>query len=97
MNMGVLFSFVMGNYTMDISDRLRQMFIVLTRDYKDYKEKNGLYDFMDLPQYLLDKLNDYNLDIDGIDALFVDEFQDVDDVQLKLLERTPTKKKAIYW
>lgn len=93
MNMGVLFSFVMGNYTMDISDRLRQMFIVLTRDYKDYKEKNGLYDFMDLPQYLLDKLNDYNLDIDGIDALFVDEFQDVDDVQLKLLERTPTKKK----
>ena len=37
------------------------------------------------------------IDITGIDALFVDEFQDVDDIQLELFERVQAKKKVLYW
>jgi len=83
----------MGNYNMDISDKLRAMFQAVHRDYLEYKEKFGLYDFTDLPQYLLDKLNDYDRRIQDIDALFVDEFQDVDDVQLELFERVDAAKR----
>lgn len=89
----ILFNYIMGNYNMDISDSLRSIFGVIQKEYVEYKEKYGLYDFTDLPQYLLDKLNDYDKDIEGIDALFVDEFQDVDDIQLELFERTPAQKK----
>lgn len=89
----ILFNFVMGNYNMDISDKLRAMFQAVHRDYLEYKEKFGLYDFTDLPQYLLNKLNDYDRRIEDIDALFVDEFQDVDDVQLELFERVDAAKR----
>lgn len=89
----ILFNFVMGNYNMDINDKLRAMFQAVQRDYLEYKEKFGLYDFTDLPQYLLDKLNDYDRRIEDIDGLFVDEFQDVDDVQLELFERVSAAKR----
>ena len=89
----ILFSFVMGNYMMDISDKLKVMFMTIAKDYQKYKETNGLYDFTDLPQYLLDKLNDFNEDIDHIDGLFVDEFQDVDPIQLELFNRVKAEKK----
>jgi len=90
---GVLYSYIMGNYNMDISDRLKTMFKALHTDYINYKETYGLYDFTDLPKYLLDKLNDYSKDIEGIDALFVDEFQDVDDVQNETFHRVKAEKK----
>jgi len=89
----ILFNYVMGNYNMDISDKLRAMFQAVHRDYLEYKQKFGLYDFTDLPQYLLDKLNDYDRRIEDTDALFVDEFQDVDDVQLELFERVDAAKR----
>jgi len=89
----ILFSFIMGNYNMDISNSLRQIFLTIDKDYIKYKETYGLYDFTDLPKYLLDKLNDYSRDIEDTDALFVDEFQDVDDVQLKLFEKVKAAKK----
>lgn len=92
-NIDVLHNFVMGNYLMDISDRLRAMFMALENDYKKYKTQNGLYDFTDLPQYLLDKLNDYNENIEDIQGLFVDEFQDVDEVQLQVFDRVLADKK----
>lgn len=83
----------MGNYNMDITDRLKTMFKAVHSDYKKYKIKYGLYDFTDLPQYLLDKLNDYDRNVEGIDALFVDEFQDVDDVQIETFHRVVADKK----
>jgi len=89
----ILFSYIMGNYNMDITDKLRAMFQAVERDYIEYKEHYNLYDFTDLPKYLLDKLNDYDRRIENIDALFVDEFQDVDDVQLELFERVDAAKK----
>ncbi len=94
-NVGVLYSYITGNYNMDISQGLKSKFQRILKDYKDYKKRYGIYDFMDLPQYLLDKLNDYNRNIENIDALFVDEVQDVDDIQLELFNRTPTKKKFL--
>lgn len=89
----ILYSFIMGNYNMDITHALRQIFLYVDKEYQKYKKVYGLYDFTDLPQYLLDKLNDYGKNIEGIDALFVDEFQDVDDIQLELFERVQAEKK----
>jgi ATP-dependent exoDNAse (exonuclease V) beta subunit len=83
----------MGNYNMDISDKMKMMFQAVHNMYIKYKDTYGLYDFTDLPKYLLDKLNDYGKNIDGIDALFVDEFQDVDDVQLETFDRVNAEKK----
>ena len=44
---------------MDITHALRQIFLYVDKEYQKYKKVYGLYDFTDLPQYLLDKLNDY--------------------------------------
>lgn len=83
----------MGNYQMDISPAMKQIFSTCLDIYIRFKREHGLYDFTDLPEYLLDKLNDYDLDLEHIDALFVDEFQDVDDVQVELFERVLARKK----
>ncbi len=89
----ILYSYIMGNYNMDISDSLKTVFQNILHEYILYKRRYGLYDFTDLPLYLLDKLNDYNKDIEHIDGLFVDEFQDVDDIQLEVFERVKAEKK----
>ena len=34
----ILFSYIMGNYNMDISDSLRQIFQVVKAEYVNYKE-----------------------------------------------------------
>jgi len=88
-----LYSYTMGNYNIDVSENMKRLFEVVKSDYIKYKEDYGLYDFTDLPQYLLDKLNDYDEQIQNIDALFVDEFQDVDDIQIELFDRVPAVKK----
>jgi superfamily I DNA/RNA helicase len=83
----------MGNYNVDVDDNIRRTYEVIQSDYIKFKHKNQLYDFTDLPQYLLDKLHEYEQKIEGIDALFVDEFQDVDPTQLELFNLTTAKKK----
>lgn len=88
-----LFSYVMGNYNVDVEDYLKRLFQSIKEEYVKYKQDNGLYDFTDLPLYLYDKLLDYERDIQGIDALFVDEFQDVDDIQLELFNLVKAEKK----
>lgn len=93
LNMFQLYSYVMGNYNIEVSDSIKRVFESVKAEYILHKEFNGLYDFTDLPQYLLDKLNDYNENIENIDALFVDEFQDVDDIQIELFDRVPAVKK----
>lgn len=90
----ILYLYVMGNFSMNISDRLRTMFDAIRRDYIEFKSTQGLYDFTDLPQYLLDKMLDYDAYIKDIDGLFVDEFQDVDDIQLQIFDRVLATKKV---
>lgn len=94
LNQYQLFSFVMGNYNIDIDDKIRRVFESIYLDYKKFKQKNLLYDFTDLPQYLADKLNEYDERIVDIDAIFVDEFQDVDPVQLGVFDVVDAKKKV---
>ena len=89
-----LFSYVMGNYNIDIDDKVRKTFETILSDYIKFKRKNMLYDFTDLPQYLYDKLKDYDERVVDIDALFVDEFQDVDPVQLEIFGLVDAKKKV---
>jgi DNA helicase II / ATP-dependent DNA helicase PcrA len=88
-----LFIYVMGNYNIDIEDSTRRIYDSVRNEYIAFKKNNGLYDFTDLPEYLLDKLTDYDEDINHIDALFVDEFQDVDDVQLEVFSKVKAGKK----
>jgi superfamily I DNA/RNA helicase len=53
----------------------------------------GLYDFTDLPQYLLNMLNEYEEEIYDIDAFFVDECQDIDETQFKIFDKVMARKK----
>lgn len=88
-----LYFYIIGNYNIDITEPVRAMYEAILLQYTQYKRDNGLYDFTDLPLYLLDKLNDTEQTIDGIDALFVDEFQDVDPIQIKVLDKVTSAKK----
>jgi DNA helicase-2/ATP-dependent DNA helicase PcrA len=89
-----LFSFVMGNYNVDVDEKLKHTFELIRRQYIKFKRENNLYDFTDLPQYLLDMLIQHEESINDIDALFVDEFQDVDSTQLKIFDYVFAKKKV---
>ena len=92
-NEGVVYSFVTGNKNMEVSDRYRSTLMALERRYIYYKRSNGLYDFTDYPLYLYDILTIYKETITNIDALFIDEFQDVDTTQFKIFEKVICKKK----
>jgi len=88
-----LYLYVTGNYNMDISEVNKRRYERIAREYIQYKRDNSLYDFMDLPLYLYDKLEEYGVNIEGVDGLFVDEFQDVDPVQAQVFNRVAAKKK----
>lgn len=92
-NIFLLYSFVMGNYNIDVSEKMKSIFKRVFNDYVDLKKRLGLYDFTDLPQYLWDKLEDYGETITGIDGLFVDEFQDVDPTQLDIFKKVKCSKR----
>lgn len=92
-NIDILYSFISGNKNMDIKDYFKRTLLALENRYIAYKKDNNLYDFTDYPQYLYDVLVAFNETIDGIDALFVDEFQDVDPIQFEIFKKTNTHKK----
>lgn len=92
-NVDIVYSYIMGNKNMDVSDKYRATLQALERRYITYKRLNCLYDFTDYPLYLYDVLIAYNESINNIDALFVDEFQDVDETQLKIFEKVNARKK----
>lgn len=91
-NYYMLTAFIMGNYNIDISDGIKARFQKVLNTYIQYKRDNGLYDFTDLPLYLYDMLTEYNETITDIDALFVDEFQDVDPTQSIIFTMVKAKK-----
>ena len=92
-NTEILYSFITGNKNMDVSDNYKKTLMALEEMYVKYKRDNCLYDFTDYPLYLYDIINAYDETIYGIDALFVDEFQDVDSVQYWLFNKVKSKKK----
>ena len=92
-NINILYTYITGTKTMDITDNYRRTLNALEERYIKYKRDNGLYDFTDYPQYLWDVMLAYDEYINHIDALFVDEFQDVDRIQFKIFERVTASKK----
>lgn len=92
MNFYLLFAYVMGNYNIDVAQSTKMKYEKVLKTYIQYKRENHLYDFTDLPLYLFDMLNKYDEEIETIDALFVDEFQDVDDVQAQIFTKVKAKK-----
>lgn len=85
--------FVVHNMNPEIADVLKKKLQLIKEDYQDYKRARHLYDFTDLPLYLYTKLLDYNETIDDVDALFVDEFQDIDPIQLQVFDLVNVKKR----
>lgn len=89
----ILYSYVTGNKKMDITEEYRRTLNRYNEKYIDYKRNNNLYDFTDYPLYLYDKLVEYSEIINDIDALFVDELQDVDAEQSKVFDLVKSRKK----
>lgn len=92
-NLGILYTYITGSKKMDITDNYRRTLNALEERYIAYKRKNVLYDFTDYPLYLLDVLKTYKENINNIDALFVDEFQDVDTTQFEIFQLVNAAKK----
>ena len=92
LNYFMLFSYIMGNYNIDVPRSTKSKFEKVLREYIRYKRENVLYDFTDLPLYLYDMLNKFDEEIENVDALFVDEFQDVDDIQAQIFQKVCAKK-----
>lgn len=90
-NIWAVYHYVMGNYNMDLEDHIKNKYRAILGRYLDFKRKRKLYDFTDLPLYLHDVLMEYEEYIE-VDGLFVDEFQDVDPVQLKVFKRVLANK-----
>lgn len=91
LNQFLLYSYITGNYNIDVPDEVKGKFRKVGDAYIKFKRDNRLYDFMDLPLYLYDVLTEYDEEIE-LDALFVDEFQDVDDVQAQVFKRIKANK-----
>lgn len=89
----ILYSYVSGNKKMDVTDSYLRALDSFNKQYIEYKRTNGLYDFTDYPLYLLDKLNQYDEIITSVDALFVDELQDVDEDQFAIFDKVICNKK----
>lgn len=87
------FYFLTTNQSSNLSDVLKKKLQLIKEDYEEHKRSKHLYDFTDLPLYLYTKLTDYNETITGIDALFVDEFQDIDPIQLKIFDLVEVQKR----
>ena len=92
-NLEILYSFITGNKTMDITDNYKRTLVALEQRYIQYKRDNRLYDFTDYPLYLFDVMTAYDEYVNNIDALFVDEFQDVDVEQFDIFQRVNASKK----
>lgn len=92
-NIDILYNFIMGNKNMDIKDSFKKTLIALETRYIKYKRDNILYDFTDYPLYLYDVLTTFDESINNIDALFVDEYQDVDGTQFEIFQKVNASKK----
>ena len=84
----------MGNYNVDVDEKIERVFRTIAGDYVKFKRQNKLYDFTDLPLYLLDVCKEYDEHIQDSDALFVDEFQDIDPIQLAVFEYVDVTKRV---
>ena len=94
LNLDLVRNYVLSNKKgLDLSDSYRTRLNIIDGQYQLYKQRNHLYDKNDRPLYLNDLLTQYDEYITDVDALFVDEFQDVDPNQLDVFKRVQCRKK----
>ncbi len=67
-----------------LGNRDRTQALKLIKTYEAYKEEKGLYDGTDTPKYLLNLLEMTGESL-GYDKIFIDEAQDLDPYQFKLI------------
>lgn len=89
----ILYSYISGNKKMDVTDNYLRTLDALNKKYITFKRTNELYDFTDYPLYLLNKMREYGERISNVNALFVDELQDVDEEQFELFKLVDSSKK----
>lgn len=94
-NVDILMNYIINTRNMNLPPFYRQTFAAIDEMYQQYKRSAGLYDPTDYPQYLYDLLVEFDDYIEGIDALFIDEFQDVDEVQKEIFDRVKGRKFVI--
>lgn len=92
-NIDILYNYITGTKKMDITPNFRRTLNALEERYIQYKKDNMLYDFTDYPRYLYDMLQAFDERISDIQGLFVDEFQDVDPIQLEIFNLVDADKK----
>lgn len=85
--------FCMVSKLMDVTDGFKRKLQSISDEYEYYKVANGLYDYNDYPRYLNDMLHKYDEYLTETDALFVDEYQDIDPDQKEIFDRCLTNKK----
>ena len=88
-----IYKFICDGMRSNIPERVKVTYEALERRYIKYKRENDLYDFTDYPLYLYDILMRYDEYIMDVDALFVDELQDIDYEQSFVFNRVKARKK----
>lgn len=88
-----VYKYICDGMRSNIPERIKVTYDAIERRYINYKRINALYDFTDYPLYLYDILTKYDEYIQDVDALFVDELQDIDYEQAAVFRRVNTYKK----
>lgn len=88
-----IYKFICDGMRSNIPERIKVTYEAIERRYIKYKRDNDLYDFTDYPLYLYDILTRYDEYIMDVDALFVDELQDIDYEQSFVFNRVQARKK----
>lgn len=88
-----VYKYICDGMRANIPERIKATYDAIERRYIAYKRENALYDFTDYPLYLYDILKQYGEYIYDIDALFVDELQDIDYEQSFVFNRVQSHKK----
>lgn len=88
-----VYDFILNDKRINIPEYIKATYEALERRYIRYKREHNLYDFTDYPLYLYNVLEEYDEYIYDVDALFVDELQDIDFEQSHVFERVKSSKK----
>lgn len=88
-----VYKYICENMRANIPERVKATYDAIERRYIRYKRDNDLYDFTDYPLYLYNILTQYDEYIMDVDALFVDELQDIDYEQSAVFSRVQCSKK----
>lgn len=88
-----VYKYICGGVRSNIPEKVKATYDAIERRYIKYKRDNDLYDFTDYPLYLYNILKQYDEFVMDVDALFIDELQDIDYEQATVFSRVKARKK----